>query len=86
MDVLYWELEALMLLPLSVGLKWDYYLIQLFLADVRNELTQCEGLKMLTEVYVYPVFVVTLGTNMVTVMLSTHRKYVKVEPHKFGVH
>ncbi|KIW36533.1 uncharacterized protein PV06_11243 [Exophiala oligosperma] len=52
LDVLYWELEALMLLPLSVGLKWDYHLIQLFLADLRNELTQCEGLKMLTEVHV----------------------------------
>jgi len=50
--VLYWELEALMLLPLSEGLKWDYHRFQLFLADVRKELTQCARSQMVTTLYV----------------------------------
>lgn len=38
-------LEALMLKPLMKGLEWSYLRVQLFLAEVREELRQWETLK-----------------------------------------
>lgn len=54
LEVLHGELEALMLLPLSEGLKLDYQHIQLILKDIRNDLTRCARSQWVTKVYVYP--------------------------------
>ncbi|KIW35826.1 hypothetical protein, variant [Exophiala oligosperma] len=52
LEVLHGELEALMLLPLSEGLKLDYQHIQLILKDIRNDLTRCARSQWVTKVHI----------------------------------